>query len=626
MFESKVFDSDRRGSRMRHVRRLFIFILCILMLTTTVYAAGSTKSVRSSSVVSSNGSCDVTLTVTVYLDEPADGLTFPLPKNSKNISMNGKSVRTYESGSVLMADLSSIDGIMGDYTINFHYTIANVLQTVEKKLVMELPLLSGFDYPVQEMEFSITLPGAITGNPSFSSGYLKNGVESIMSWNVGNNMITGFTTAPMQDRETLTMTMQVDEDMFPGQLIIYREGNPEVTYMAIVAAIALLYWILMMRCLPIIHQHRTTPPEGLTAGEIGSRLSAAGVDLTMMVFSWAQMGYLRITPDKYGRVKLEKRMDMGNERTEFEMRVFHALFKQGKVAEATGDYYARLCRKVAQTVSGAHEMYRRRAGNIQIFRILCCIISILSGVCYGMNLALRPTWQTVWSIVFAVIGAITAWGVQSGMYRFHIRGKISQYIGFVCGTVWILFGLLAGTVWVGVAAVAAQMLAGVAAAYGGRRSKLGRLHASQILGLRRYLKRVPKDQLQEIMDVNPDYFFDMLPYALALGVARPFARQFGNMEITPCTYLTTRQERRRSALEWAQLMHSVAEKMDKKQKKLQIKQWTLISAEDFKPVHIPARDPRRNPSRSRSAQQRRPAQGSSSQRSRHSSGQPRRRR
>lgn len=597
---------------MRQIRRLLILILCILMLTTTVYAAGSTKSVRSSSVVSSNGSCDVTLTVTVYLDEPADGLTFPLPKNSKNVSMNGNSVRTYESGSVLMADLSSIDGIMGDYSMNFHYTITNVLQTVDKKLMMELPLLSGFDYPVQEMEFSITLPGAITGNPSFSSGYLKSGVESVMSWNVGNNMITGFTTGALQDRETLTLTMQVDEDMFPGQLIIYREGNPEVIYMAITAALALLYWILMMRCLPIFHQHRTTPPEGLTAGEIGSRLSAAGVDLTMMVFSWAQMGYLRIIPDKYGRVKLEKQMDMGNERTEFEMRVFHALFKQGKTADATGDYYARLCRKVALTVSGAHEMYRRRAGNIQVFRILCCIISILCGVCYGMNLALRPTWQTVWSILFAVIGAVTAWGIQGGMYRFHIRGKISQYIGFVCGTVWILFGLLAGTVWVGVAAVAAQMLAGLAAAYGGRRSKLGRLHSSQILGLRRYLKKVPKEELQQIMDVNPDYFFDMLPYALALGVARPFARQFGNMEITPCTYLVTRQDRRRTAQEWAMLLHNTAEKMDKKQKKLQLKQWTLISLEDFKPVRMPPREPaRRSSSRSRTSQQRRPAQGSS---------------
>lgn len=622
---------------MRQFRRLFIFILCILMLTTTVYAAGSTKSVRSSSVVSSNGSCDVTLTVSIYLDEPADGLTFPLPKNSKNISMNGHSVRTYESGSVLMADLSSIDGIMGDYTMNFHYTISNVLQTVDKKLVMELPLLSGFDYPVQEMEFSVTLPGAISGNPSFSSGYLKNSVDSVLNWNVGNNMITGVTTAALQDRETLTMTLQVSEEMFPGQLIIYREGNPEVIYMAITAALALLYWILMMRCLPIFHQHRTTPPEGLTAGEIGSRLSAAGVDLTMMVFSWAQMGYLRIVPDKYGRVKLEKQMDMGNERTEFEMHAFHALFKQGKAADATGDSYARLCRKVAQTVSGAHEMYRRRAGNIQVFRILCCIISIFCGVCYGMNLALRPTWQTVLSILFAVLGAITAWGVQGGMYRFHIRGKISQYIGLVCGTVWILFGLLAGTVWVGVAAVAAQMLAGLAAAYGGRRSKLGRLHASQILGLRRHLKRVSKEELQQIVDVNPDYFFDMLPYAMALGVARKFARQFGNIEIIPCTYVVTRQERRRSALEWAQLLHNIAEKMDKKQKKLQLKQWTLISLEDFKPVRMPAGEPVWRPSsRSRASTQRRPAQGSSRSHQRsasrsnptrkRSSNQPRRRR
>ena len=155
---------------MRRFRQLCICILCVLMLTTAVQAAGSTKSLRNSSVISANGSCDVSLTVTVYLDGPADKLTFPLPLGSRNITLNGRSVRSYESGTVIMVDLSSLDGIMGDYTMNFHYTISSVLETVDKKLMLQLPLLSGFDYPVQSMEFSVTLPGAITGNPSFSSG------------------------------------------------------------------------------------------------------------------------------------------------------------------------------------------------------------------------------------------------------------------------------------------------------------------------------------------------------------------------------------------------------------------------------------------------------------------------
>lgn len=586
---------------MRHIRQFLIIFLCAMMLTTVVYADGSTKSVKNSSVVSSKGSCDVTLTVTVSLDSPADHLTFPLPKKAENVTMNGTSIRTYPSSAsdqIILADLSDLDGIMGDYSMNFHYTISSVLQTVDKKLLLELPLLSGFDYPVQSLEFSVTLPDEISSDPNFSSGYLQSSVESVLTWKVSGNMITGFTTTALQDRETLTLSMQVSEDMFPGQLIIEREGNPEVVYMGICAAVALLYWILMMRCLPIVHQHRTTPPEGITAGEIGSRLSAAGVDLTMMVFSWAQMGYLRITPDKYGRVKLEKRMDMGNERTDFENRCFKALFHKGNVIDGTGEAYAQLCRKVAQTVSGAHEMYRRKAGNIQVFRIISCTVSLFSGICFGMNLVNKPTWQTILSMILAVLGVITAWGIQGGMYRFHIRGKTSQYIGAGCILIWILISLLAGQIWVGVAAVAAQMIAGSAAAYGGRRSKLGRTHASQILGLRIYLKKVSNRELESILEQNPDYFFDMIPYAMALGVDGKFARQFGSLPVPQCSYLNV-PERRRTAQEWALLMRKIADKLDKRQRKMQLEKWTIVRLNFRKRSPKPVPKSTRRPARRR---------------------------
>ena len=580
---------------MGHIRRIVIFILCLLMLTTVVYADGTTKSAKNTTTISSSGICSVSMTVVISLDEPADHLTFPLPKTAKNVTMNGAPLRTYDSttaSGTILADLSDLDGIVGDYVLNFNYTLTGVLKTVDKKLVLELPLLSGFEFPVQAMEFYINFPGEISGNPSFSSAYLQNSVESLMTWNIGGNMISGSTTSPLQDRETLTLTMQVDDEMFPGQLIILREGNPEIAYMAICAAIALIYWILFMRCLPIIHERSTTPPEGITAGEIGSRLSAAGVDLTMMVFSWAQMGYLRVHPDKYGRVKLEKQMDMGNERTDFEIRCFNALFRKSSTVEGTGDSYARLCRKVAQTVSGAHEMYRRKAGNIHLFRIISCSISLFSGICFAMNMTHKPTPQTLLCIVLGILAVVTAWGIQDGMYRFHIRGKTSQYIGAVCVLVWILVSLPTKQIWVGIAAVAFQMLAGFAAAYGGRRSKLGRNHASRILGLRRYLKGITKDELEQIMELNPDYFFDMLPFAMALGVDGRFARNFGDLPIPPCAYVKA-AERRRSAEDWALLMRRTADKMDKKQRRLLLQKWSILRLSFLQRIHIDPAPPKR---------------------------------
>ena len=564
---------------MRQIRRFLILILCAMMLTTVVYASSTVETVQNYSTVASDGSCEVSMTVTVFLDSPANGLTFPLPNGATGVTMNGSSVRTSKSASgMVLADLSSLDGFSGQYTLSFHYTISSVLQIVEEKLILEVPLLSGFSFPVEYLEFSITLPGEATSEPAFSSGYLGSSVESAMNWKRSGNVITGNTTETLQDMESLAMTMSVTEEMFPGKLILPREGNPEALYMGICTALAVLYWVMMMRCLPIIRQYRTTPPEGITAGEVGSRLSSAGVDLTMMVFSWAQMGYLRIRPDRTGRVWLDKRMDMGNERTDFEVRVFKMLFSRRNSVDGTGSTYAKLCRKAALTVSGAHEMYRRKAGNIMIFRIMFLGVNLFCGICYGMNLVLVPgTFRVLACIALAALGVITGWGVQNGMFRFHIRGKTQQYIGAVCLVIWLTIGGFAGAFLIGLWAVLSQMIAGLAASYGGRRSKLGRLQASQILGLRHYLKKIPQEELEDMMELNPDYFFDMLPFAIALGVDTPYAKRFGDMKIPQCAYLAAREDRNRSAREWAYLLRKTADKLDKRQRQMQIEKWTLLS-------------------------------------------------
>lgn len=571
---------------MRRVSRIVLFVICLCLLTTAVHAQTSASDISSVINVSADGRCQVTMTVRLHLDTPASSLTFPLPKNAENVSVNGSSVRTYVSAvdpDVSLADLSSLNGISGDYQLMFSYSIPDVLYTEQAtatsaaKLVMEIPLLSGFDYPVDSMSFSVTLPGEVTGKPSFTSSYLQTGIESRISYIIGGQLINGSTTSSLQDREKISMVMTVSEDMFPGKLVIERDGNPEIIPMSIFGALALIYWFVFMRTLPVFRHDRSIPIEGLTAGDLGCRLTAAGVDLTMMVFTWAQLGYLRIRVDRKGRVILERRMDMGNERTDFEIRTFHSLFSKSDYVDATGSKYARLCRYVAETVSGVKEMYTKRAGNVKIFRCLGCGISIFCGICFAMNMANGQIIRTLLSILFVIFGATTAWGIQGGMYKIHVRGKIPVYVGSVCAVLWIVLGIVAGQWVMGIVVVLAQYLIGLLAAYGGKRSELGMYNAGQILGLRHFLSHLDSKKLERLLENNPDYFFDMLPIAIALGVDKKFAKAFGNMHLPDCHYLLVARNDKRSAAEWALLVRKMADQMDKRQRRLELEKWLPIN-------------------------------------------------
>ena len=167
--------------------------------------------------------CTVTMTVRINMDSPATGLTFPLPRGAKSVAVNGSSAQTYSSNTdptVVLTDLSFLNGYMGESTVTFSYTLSDVLRTERHEktrksyLVMEVPLLCGFDYPVKELAFSITMPGDITGKkPTFTSGFLQTNIESIVNCVTGGSLISGVVTRPLQDKEKLTLVMQVDEEM-----------------------------------------------------------------------------------------------------------------------------------------------------------------------------------------------------------------------------------------------------------------------------------------------------------------------------------------------------------------------------------------------------------------------------
>ena len=75
-------------------------------------------------------------------------------------------------------------------------------------------------------------------------------------------------------------------------------------------------------------------------------------------------------------------------------------------------------------------------------------------------------------------------------------------------------------------------------------------------------------EAQSLIRRDPDYFFTMLPYALALGVEKPFAKSFRGKQFPPCSYLSTGDYDRMTALEWALLTGQIAGALDAQHRRL----------------------------------------------------------
>lgn len=561
-------------------RRLVAFTICLMVMlgcAMPVFADSGATYVENITTVTSDGNCQVTLRVNIHIDEPVENLTFPLPLGAKDIMMNGSSARASKMDGALHVDIRDMIGDYGgDISLKFDFRLEKVVRFEDDKYLLELPILSGFEYPVERMEFTITLPDEIKGRPYFTGGYRQSTVESVMTIVVKGDMISGTVNQALDDRETLTMTMEVDEKMFPGVSTYQRNGNPEIIPMIILAVLAIVYWCIWLRTGPMLWVRKNSAPEGVSAGELGCRLTFTGADLTMMVFHWAQLGYILIQQDNRGRVILHKRMDMGNERSLFEVKTFKLLFGKRNAIDGTGYHYASLARKLERQIPGERTMCKPNSGNMKIFRVLFCAVQVFCGICLGMNMTGNEILQILLAVIFAIFGGFSAWIIHSGMYRIHLRNKGVLYVALGLSAVWLIVGIIAGVFLIALIPLLGQFLCGIMAAYGGRRSELGRINATEILGLRHHLRKVDSEELYRLRKRDPEYFYNMIPHALALGVEKKFAINYGKKKLQPCPYLVTARQSRQNALYWAQTMKEVAKVLDSRKNKMKWEQFAIV--------------------------------------------------
>ncbi len=553
------------------MRRFCAALLCCLMLCSVV-AASELSQMQSTVTVAADGSCTVTLTLQLQLDELPGSLVFPVPANAKEISLNGHSVRGSLSGTVRNVSLRAAVATAGTQTLVLRYTLPRtVTADTSGRLHLNIDLLSGFAYPIQALSGTVTLPGPIENRPTFTSTYYQESVDSIMDIQTEGSTISFSFTQSLNDHEKLSMDLVVPEEQFPDALSAELAlGWAEIGALLLLT-LALVYWLITLRTGPIRRSRRATEPEGFTAGELGCCLTGSGVDLTLMVLSWAQMGYLRLQLDGNGRVLLHKRMDMGNERSKFENKYFRSLFGKRSTVDGTGFHYAQLADRASKTVLHRRSLLRKGSGSPRIFRTLCLLAGGLSGVSMAMALTEETAWQILLGLLLFVLGGAASWLLQQAGYALHLRKSPELLLSAGAGVLWLLLGIWSGSWLAAGLNVLVQLVAGVAAAYGGLKTERGKQAASDVLSLRRFLRTAPTATLEQILNRNPDYYYRLAPYALALGVDRAFARRMGGRRLPGCPYLITTTDGHMTAAEWNRLLRTTVDALDDRRQKMPLK-------------------------------------------------------
>lgn len=554
---------------MKRFLPLIMIVLCLLGLCIPAAARSNAQQMSCEADIKKDGSCDVTIRASVVFDATVQDPQFPIPKGATMATLNGSAVNP---ASGKLTDTISLSGLTGNapgtYSLVITYRLDRVVQADGSgTMQLEMPILCGFGYPVDELTVTVKLPGDVTSEPVFISGYHQENTAGLVKAEVSGSVITVTSRQTLLDHETLTMQLSVEEKMFPGTAAAARVlGIMDILVLVAVLLAAGYYFLTMRPAMPrkIL---RSVAPDGITAGQIPLWLTGRGTDLSMLVVSWAQLGYLRIQVEEGGRVLLHKRMEMGNERSAYENRVYKSLFGRRLTVDGTGEHYARLVKTMAKKAPGGREVYQPGSGNPFIFQGLCALAAVFSGI--GLAGAMAPG-NILLGVLLGALAAVMAVLIQSGARVTVLRRKLPLWIAVGCSLVWLLLGLLAGDLVSVVLMIAVQFAAGIGLTFGGKRTELGQQALVQIMGLRKFMRSVTKPELQRLLKMNPGYFHELAPYALELGVDREFARRFGRLRIPECTYLVQARPVQMTAAQWAALLRDTVNKMDAKANSLPI--------------------------------------------------------
>jgi hypothetical protein len=550
---------------MRAIRFLFFFILCVSLLALPVAAVTGLTGLQNQATVSTAGRCQVNLSLSFHLDNAVEELFFPLPSNAESIRINGSWARTERRDDAIQVAIPTTTA--GDFFVMLQYELPMVLSKVNDDYVLQLPLLNRFSYPVSNFSLVLSLPGDVTGRPEFVSGYHQADTDRLLSHSINGNVLTCTALETFKDHETLMMTLVVDGALFPDAMVEKALFSGWDGAALVLAALAILYYLVAL--LPGLPQRSRCycAPDGISAGDVGTCLTGCGTDLTMLVMSWAQAGYIQMEMQLKGKVLLHKRMDMGNERSQFEINCFRSLFGTRSTVDGTGYHYAKLCRTLQGKSPLRQQLFLPRSGNPKIFSILCCAAAGCSGISLAVFLTEQAAAQVFLGLLLGILCTAAGYVIQRGGQFLPLRDKGHLLLALGCCGLWLLVGYLSNAEMV-FPMVLFQLLAGVAAALGGRRSELGKRSLSQLRGLRRYMLHCDSYELQRLLQANPNYFYELAPYALAMGVDRKFAKRFGKIRLPDCSFLITPLQVDMTPVKWMARLRQAADALNERQKKL----------------------------------------------------------
>lgn len=541
---------------------VLIFAAAILALPVSAASTGRVTELDFTGILEKSGKCRITLVVNMQFDDPSGEIMLPLGENVSGVSVAGGGAYKKTVDDSVWVVLRSSRGTVGTRTCVISYTKANCIKNVSDGQELDVQLVCPlWEMVIDHVTYSLTLPAEFDAKPGYRSGYYGETVNAKDV--VDGQTIRGEISGGLLDRESVDLVMKLPANYVRLWHQTGETSTVDIILFCLFAALGLLYWYLTLRNPIVRRQTQKRPPEGLSAWEFPHIVQGSSLDPTLLISEWAVLGYLTVRVEKNGRIRLSPRIPMGSERRPLESGIFKSLFPNGETVAADTPDFRRVCKKASQDAKGywSGRLYSRKSGN-PLFTDLAAALAMGFSWMYAMDWILPS-----WTLRILILLPFLALGIAAGIllqqsFRAILRGRTD---GLLTGAAALLVTLLLcggdGSALMPLGGVLLQLLDAAGTLHGGKCLPSALEWAAQIRAFRRFLRQASPHHLQLVLAQDGQYFYNLLPYAEAMGIGRQFASCFANLPMEPCAWLQGDRLHYQTAAEFYRYYKAVRGKM-----------------------------------------------------------------
>lgn len=456
-----------------------------------------------------------------------------------------------------------------------------------------------WDTSIDNATFKITMPNEFDSSLlGFSSGYKGSQDSSNVQYSVDGNVITGSIKSPLKSSQGVTIRLTLPDEYFFNILTLLDKITKCIIkhYMKIVLCIGALFlsrsfilWLKYGKDERIVETVEFYPPQGYNSAEIGYMYNGEATDEAIIstLIQLANKGYIKIeTVEKKGVIKKETfkitKLKNYTEKDYIEKTFFDGLFKNGEPDPGKLDSYIKLAEQRGGKLSKYKINLLKKSLPVKVVtekdlknRFYTTIKSIKRYLDYNKDkifekndsrqhkiksmiskisfLALCNIFiQSDINILYKILTVVALQFSISKLIKkifFHRKKTVGNIISFIIFTGITfyftknyVYPMMQQNIEIKIFYIIILFIMfelSVLYFLMSKRTNYGTKIMGQIKGFRRFLENAEKGQLETLVEENPEYFYNILPYTYALGVSKKWIKQFETIAISPPNWYDT---------------------------------------------------------------------------------------